>query len=226
MLKNNDRISSLQMFIIIVSTINAMEVIILPRSLALDVGPDGWVPLIAGHVFSAVALFFIIKLGLLFPDETLAEYAPKILGKILGIPIALFAGVFWMLLAARVVRQFADFIQLILPQVPIEGIILSMLLVAAYIARHGIEPITRTLEILFPIFIGMVAVLFFIVLGSRLYQPVADPEHTSKKTGSHQHKNLIRVGRPGGNSDAAPVYGCDRSCIHGRLWSTGLQYDS
>lgn len=164
MLKNKDRITSLQMFVIIVSTINAIEVLKLPRDLSLDVGPDGWLVLIGGHLISAVGVFFIIKLGLLYPDETFADYTPKILGRFLGNPVVMIAVFFWISLTARIVREFADFIQLILPQTPIEAIILSMLLVAAYTTRHGIEPIARTMDILFPIFIGLLALLVFSVL--------------------------------------------------------------
>ena len=163
MLKDSDRITALQMFIIIVSAINAIEVIILPRALALSVGQDGWIVLIGGHLLSAIAVFFIVKLGLLYPHETFAEYTPKILGRFLGIPIVAAAAIFWVLICARILRQFADFIQLILPQTPIEVIILTVLLVAGYIVRHGIEPIARTIEILFPVFISILGLL---VLGS------------------------------------------------------------
>lgn len=163
MLKNDDRITSLQAFILIVSTINAIEVLILPRDLGQSVGPDGWAALIGGHLLSAVGVFFIIKLGLLYPEDTFVEYAQKIAGRFLGIFLAIFAGSMWVVICARIVRQFADFIQLILPQTPIETVILTMLLVAAYLARHGIEPIARTVEILFPIFTG---ILGFLVLAS------------------------------------------------------------
>ena len=164
MLKNSDRITSLQMFILIVSTINAIELLILPRALVSSVGQDGWVVLIGGHLLSAIAVFFIVKLGLLFPHETLAEYAPRILGKYIGIPLVLIAAMSWALLTARIVRQFADFIQLILPQTPIETIIVTTLMVAAYIARNGIEPIARVLEIVFPIFIGILGFLTIVAM--------------------------------------------------------------
>lgn len=164
MLKNRDRISAVQMFILIVSTINAIEVIILPRELASSVGQDGWMVLIGGHLLSSVAVFFIVKLGLLYPDETIVEYAPKILGRFIGIPLVLVIVAYGVLISARIVREFADFIQLILPQTPIEAIIITMLLVVVYVARHGIEPIARTVEILFPIFIGILGLLVLVAM--------------------------------------------------------------
>jgi len=168
MIRDDDRVSTWQMFIIVISTINAIEVLIFPRELAIDVGPDGWVVLIGGHLLATVSLFFIIKLGLLFPDETFADYTPKIVGKFFGSILVLLAVAFWLLVAARILRQFGDFMRLILEQTPIEVIILSILLVAAYVARHGLEPIARVLEILFPVFIALIGFLILIVI------PVAD----------------------------------------------------
>lgn len=163
MLNNDDRITSLQMFILTVSALNAIEVLILPRELASTVGPDGWAVLIGGHLLSFGSVFIIVKLGLLYPHDTLAEYAPKILGRFVGVPVVLLAGLFWLLITARILRQFADFIQLILPQTSIETVILTILLVVAYVARHGVEPIARVGEIIFPVFIGLLGLL---VIGS------------------------------------------------------------
>jgi spore germination protein len=163
MIKDNDRISTWQTFVIIISAINAIEVIIFPRQLAATVGPDGWLPLIGGHLIGAMGLFFIISLGRLYPEETFADYTPKILGNFFGVMVVLLAVSFWLLTTARITRQFADFMRLILDQTPIEVIIISILLVAAYIARHGLEPIARVVEILFPIFVGLVGLLIIIV---------------------------------------------------------------
>lgn len=159
MIRDSDRITSFQMFILIVSAINAIGILALPRDFAISVGPDGWAALIGGHILSAIAIFIIVKLGLMYPDETFVEYTPKILGKFLAIPLVFGLAVFWALTAARIGRQFADFIQLILPQTPIETIIITMLLVSAYIVRHGIEPIARVNEILFPVFITLLGLL-------------------------------------------------------------------
>lgn len=162
MLKDADRITSLEMFILIFSSINAVEVMIVPRTLAEALGTDGWIALFGGHLIAAVVMFFIVKLGLLFPNETMAEYAPKILGRYLGIPLLMIAALSWCLLTARIVRQFADFMELILPQTPIEVIIITILYVVARVARHGIEPIARVLEILFPLFVGILGLLIII----------------------------------------------------------------
>ncbi|NLK01210.1 MAG: endospore germination permease [Clostridia bacterium] len=161
MIKDNDRISSWQVFIIIISTINAVEILSSPRRLVTFAGPDGWLLVIGGHLLGALGLFFIIKLGLLYPKDTLVEYSQKIVGRFFGSLVAVLAILFWLLTTAKTTRQFAEFTHLILHETPIEVIIISLLVVVAYIARHGLEPIARMLEILFPIFIAILALLFF-----------------------------------------------------------------
>jgi len=76
----------------------------------------------------------------------------------------LLAAAFWVLVTARILREFGDFIHLILDRTPIEIIILSTLVVAAYIARYGVEAIARVCEILFPLFIGLVLVLTLVAV--------------------------------------------------------------
>lgn len=182
MLKDDDRITTFQMFVLIISAINAIEVLILPIDLALSVGPDGWAVLIGGHIISGIGLFFIVKLGLLFSDETFAEYTPKILGRFLGVPIVLVAVLFWILISARIVRQFGDFIELILPQTSIEVLIITMLLVVAYVIRHGIEPIARVAEILFPIFVAILGLLVLVAMFEMDFGSLMPVLHSSPKT--------------------------------------------
>ncbi|HBT20340.1 MAG TPA: hypothetical protein DEA47_03085 [Peptococcaceae bacterium] len=164
MINNTDRINTWQTFILIVSTINAIEVLIFPRQLAIKVGTDGWLPLIVGHFLAGIAVFFLIKLGLLFPNETFAQYAPRIAGKIVGTFFVLMAVSFWVLVTARILREFGDFIHLILDRTPPEVIVLSMLITAASVSWFGIEPITRVCEILFPLFIGLILTLILLAV--------------------------------------------------------------
>ena len=164
MIKNDDRVSTWQMFIISISAMNAIEVLIFPRELAIDVGPDGWIPLLGGHLAAAVGLLVIIKLGLMYPEETFADYTPRIVGRYLGFGFVSLAVVFWILVTARITREFGDFIKMgILNDTPIEIIILALLVVSVYLVRHGIEPIARALEILFPIFMAIFGFLFVLV---------------------------------------------------------------
>ncbi|NLO89249.1 MAG: endospore germination permease [Clostridia bacterium] len=182
MIRSNDRITTWQMFILLISAINAIEVLIFPRQLATEVGPDGWISLIGGHLLAAISLFFIIKLGLLFPNETFAEYTPRIAGNIFGTFFVLLAASYWILITARILRQFGDFIILILDRTPIEILILSKLVLAAFIVRYGVEVIARICEILFPLFICLIFVLTMVAVPEMdfsNFQPVLSSDFKS-----------------------------------------------
>lgn len=61
------------------------------------------------------------------------EYNGRIVGKGIGVCLSLLLILLWLVTSARVVRSFADVLKLfVLPNTPIEVIILTMLLVSAY----------------------------------------------------------------------------------------------
>jgi spore germination protein len=138
--------------VILVSTINATGILSLPKDLVEEVGPDGWASLIIGHILAIVAVLIMIKLGNRFKGQTFIEYSQIITGSVIGSFLSLVAVIFWILITSRIVRAFADVVKIfLLPRTPVEIIILAMLLLSVYVARHGLEPIARMLEILFPI---------------------------------------------------------------------------
>ena len=70
-----------------------------------------------------------------------------------------------VLISARIVRVFADIIKVfILVETPVEVMILSMLLVSVYITRHGLEPIARMAELLFPLMVIAILLVTFFAL--------------------------------------------------------------
>ncbi len=153
MIRDNDRVSSWQMTVIVISAINAVGILVLPRKLADGAGPDGWLALIMSHAVAAVAIVMIVKLGSRFVDQTFIEYAQVIVGRPLGLLIGGSIALAWLFLTARTTRQFGDVIKMfLLDRTPIEVILLSFLLLAAVLLRHGVEPMARLVEILFPLF--------------------------------------------------------------------------
>lgn len=165
MLTNNDRITSWQMVLVFIMGINATGILTMPRVFYASTGPDGWVALIIQHVALFIGMAITIILGRRFPDQTFVEYNQQIVGKLLGTIITITAGVFWVLISARIVRVFADIIKVfILVETPVEVMILSMLLVSVYITRHGLEPIARMAELLFPLMVIAILLVTFFAL--------------------------------------------------------------
>ncbi len=163
MIKDNDRISSWQTAVILVSAMTATEILKMPRILGQQVGPDGWVSLIIGHALALLMVMLIIALGRRFAGSTFIEYSQQILGRIPGSLLGLTAVAFWITISARILRVFSDIMKLfVLPRTPLEMIIIMSLVLSLYLVRHGVEPLARTLEISFYLMIAVVGAIILL----------------------------------------------------------------
>ena len=157
MLTDNDRISSWQMTVILVCVMNSTGLLKMPRTLGEQVGPDGWMSLIIGHALALVMILVMVWLGQRFAGSTFIEYSQQIIGRVPGWLVGLTAVVYWIVAAARIMRVFSDIVKLfVLPRTPVELIIITILLLSNYLARHGIEPLARMMEILFYLVVGLI----------------------------------------------------------------------
>lgn len=164
MLKDNDRISSWQAIVFLIMTINAINLLSDPRLAADFAGTAGWIGITLGHVLAGVGALVIIALGHRFPNETLFEYAPRIVGRIPGTIINAAFVLFWLFMAAAIARSFGDFVkEFLLTETPIEILLFLLLLVSVYAVRHGLEPMARVMEIFFYLFV--LTMVFVILLG-------------------------------------------------------------
>lgn len=150
MLRDNDRINGLGLSVLIVVTIwEVGGLTTFPRRAAQEVGPDAWLSVIVAAIVAIVMVAVVTKLSLRFPEQTFVEYAPRIVGSWLGRAIGLAALAVWILIAARVSRQVGDLVKTVfLDRTPLEIILLVLLLAAAYLSRHGVEPIVRVAQII------------------------------------------------------------------------------
>lgn len=157
MLSDNDRIGHRGLFFLVSAIIIEIGILNAPRIFAEAVGSDAWIVVILNYIPILTACFFIVRLAQLFPEESFTSYSAKLVGRWMSTILTLIFVVYWILNGGRVVRVFADLLKTtLLFRTPIELIILSFLVLAAYLARAGIEPQAR--------FAGM-AVIISIPLG-------------------------------------------------------------
>ena len=137
------RIGGLGLAFLLAAGMIEVGVLKLPRVLAAKFGRDLWLlHHIAGYFSDLLAVF--CWLGRRFPRETVFEYAPRLVGKIGGHILSLTLVLFWILCAARMVREFSDSILMSLVLLtPREVVLIAMLLATAYLARMGLEPLCR-----------------------------------------------------------------------------------
>ena len=169
-MKQQRTITAYQAFIMVIMTVVGLGVLIFPRNMGIVVGRDGiWVTLLAIMLVSLI-LYMMTLLGKWFPRDSYVEYTEKILGsnrypwlgKLLHLPFLLAFAFIWFSLITYVARGFSEVVVLsILPQTPLEIIMLIFLLTAAVVASYPPEVIVKFNELLFPFF--LIPIVFLLI---------------------------------------------------------------
>ncbi|MCT4607122.1 MAG: spore germination protein [Marinisporobacter sp.] len=150
--RNNDKISSFQLGMILAVTIIGIGFLTLPRNLAEEVGPDGWVVLLLGSVIAFIVGRLMVVLMQKFPQETIIEVNSSLMGKPLGTIISIGFFIHCIIFAAIEVRVSGEITkEYLLLNTPIEVLMIALLIGAVYLVRSGIEPIGRMAQIILPV---------------------------------------------------------------------------
>ncbi|QZY55467.1 GerAB/ArcD/ProY family transporter [Crassaminicella profunda] len=163
--RNNDKISSFQLGLILAVTMIGVGILTLPRTLTEVVGPDGWVVLLLAAFIALVIALVIAVLVKKFPQETVVEFSSSLIGKPLGMIISIGFFIYCILFSAMEVRIFGEITkEYLLLNTPIEVLMITLLLAAVYLIRSGIEPIARMAQIIFPVVVLIAVVIILPVL--------------------------------------------------------------
>ncbi len=149
---SKEKINGNQIFWLI-STMQIGMTILLTLNPSIAVAKqDAWISILISGLFSVGLAYVLTRISILYPNESLVTYAPKILGKFVGHVVILLYVVYWYTVLAIILRQYADFISgTTLQLTPVFIPILGMLLVAAYVSFAGIEVLARCSEVLGPL---------------------------------------------------------------------------
>lgn len=132
--------------------------------IGLEAGTDSWIAIILATLTGTGIMYFYYSINRLLPDKNLFE----ILEYCFTRPVAIFLSfgyiIYFLYIACRVTRDAAELTSsAILTITPIEIIILSFMLVIAYIVYLGLEVLGRVAEIFIPYLVGFLF-LFIIFL--------------------------------------------------------------
>jgi spore germination protein len=163
MLTNNDKITVPQAITFLITTIIGTGILSLPGYAAKIANSDGWIVVVFGSIMILVGSLIIGILLRRYPQDTFVEYSQKIAGKLLAYIFCILLIVYFTVFASVIVRKFADVMNTFMFQkTPMEFLILTQLMLAVYLLRHGIEPTARISEILLPVMIIPVIAMYLI----------------------------------------------------------------
>lgn len=131
----------------------ATAVLVIPTVAAQYAGRDAWLTPIISSVAGAVVLYIALCLNQYYPDQTMVEYAPSIIGRRAG---ALANGVFLFFLlhgVGIIVREYGEFlVGSLFPRTPEAIINASLIFVCAIAIRGGIEVLGKFALFIAPLF--------------------------------------------------------------------------
>ncbi|OAH59283.1 spore gernimation protein KB [Domibacillus aminovorans] len=126
-------------------------------SIATDAKQDAWLAALISMAGGFCLFFIYYGLYRYYPDLPLTEYVQRLLGSILGKGLAFCYVLYFVYIAADILRAFGELLVTIAyPDTPVFIINVLFILVIVYTVYKGIEVIARTSEVLF---VGMCLLL-------------------------------------------------------------------
>lgn len=128
-----------------------------------ELGQDSWIVLLTAMVLSLPLLMIYARIMKLFPEMDFFTAMEQLFGKVLGKVITVLICIYAVHLGALVLRNFSEFIQIVMmPETPKTPIAIMMVLTVTYLVKSGIET-TSKWSIFSVIFIYSVLVFTFTV---------------------------------------------------------------
>lgn len=134
-----------------------------------DAKQDAWIAIIIATVIGLLLVTMFTYVSSFSPGRNLFQIMEYSFGRVITIMICFCYILYFLYIAARVLRDFGEILVTVTYQdTPIEFILLVFMVTVAYVIYLGLEVIGRVSELLFPyvIFFLVLIILFFVIQGS------------------------------------------------------------
>ncbi|WP_059106157.1 GerAB/ArcD/ProY family transporter [Shouchella shacheensis] len=160
------KISAGQLFILVFLFVHGSAILI---PFGIDAKQDAWIAILLGMIGGFFLFFVYHKLYNYYPDILPTTYMQKLLGRFLGKILATIYVIYFLYLAARVLRDFGEMlVTFAYAETPLFIVSALLLLVIVYTVYKGIEVLARTGQLLFVLLYVLAVVGFTLVVISDL----------------------------------------------------------
>jgi len=170
-----ERISSIQMFLLLSGFLFGSTVILAPTTGAKN---DAWLAIIIGGVGGIFLMWVYASIALLNPSKNLVDILQEKLGKVIGNIIGIMYAWYFIHLASLVLRDFGEFICTVtFPDTPMVVVIGVFAIVLLYAVNSGVEVLGRVSEVLMiivPIVISIISISLINVHDLTAFLPVLE----------------------------------------------------
>lgn len=157
-----EKISSLQLFYVMLGFEIGNTVIF---ATGAEAKQDAWLAIIIAMLCGLLLMWVYAKLSEYYPDDTLVQMIPKIIGKFLSYPLIVVYILYFTYLASTACRDFSELIvSTILTDTPMVVVVGCFMVLMIYCLRGGIEAFGRMGEIVFPVYILVMAAIWILMM--------------------------------------------------------------
>lgn len=136
-------------------------------ALGIDAKRDAWIVILLSMLPGCALIWVFTELQKHFPNDNTAELTMTLLGKIIGWPLGLFYAFLDIFNSTRNAGEFTDLLNMtFLQNTPSAAIIFIFLITIIYVLFMGVETFARLTEILLPITIIFIILIYILVLAS------------------------------------------------------------
>jgi len=134
-------------------------------ALGIEAKQDAWIVIIISMVGGLGLIWIFTELSSKYPEDHIAGIAIKLLGPILGWPLAFMYFLMFIFNATRNVSEFGDLINItFLQDTPRSAIIILFIFCIIYILYLGVETFARITEIILPVTIFLIISIYILAV--------------------------------------------------------------
>lgn len=157
-----NEITTIQYVLLIHGTQVGIGVLTMPRELASIAGTDGWMSIVLGWGIAVVASLLLLNAMKHYPDKTIVEILPLLLGKWLGNTAVVLIALYCLFGAVTVFAYSVSLINIwLLSQTPGYIIVILFIIPLYQVMKGGVRVLGRYSELIFYLTLWMFPVLFF-----------------------------------------------------------------
>lgn len=161
---NNNQINTRQFTFLVILFVIGDSILFVPASVTAFANQDGWLSALFATVIAILIVTMYGFLGKRFPSMNIVGIGEKVfslwIGKIVGILFVFF----FLIDSSLLLWEMGDFMTTqVMPQTPINAILILFLSIVIIGIKIGVEPFTRTAEIIFPWVVLLFLILFLAV---------------------------------------------------------------
>jgi len=160
------KISGLQLFWLILNIITGLGILFTLSPAIAEAKQDAWISITLSGIIGIFMVILVVKVSLLYPEQTFIQFSQTILGKWLGKILVIPYFMMWYSVSGIILRNSSEFIYVALfNETPLIVLSIVVLILAVYVVyTGGLEGIARCSELMGPFIVLMLVGTFVLSL--------------------------------------------------------------